>query len=143
MQRINQIMSREIVHLVPTDTIEHAAQLMARHDVGALPVCDGTRVVGMVTDRDLVTRALALGKGGQAIVREVTSVPIETCREHESVDTVLQRMASAQMRRLPVLSRELELELVGMVSIGDVATRGDVSERGAIGETLDYVSQPR
>ncbi|WP_186275383.1 CBS domain-containing protein [Burkholderia gladioli] len=143
MQRINQIMSREIVHLAPTDTIERAAQLMARHDVGALPVCDGTRVVGMVTDRDLVTRALALGKGGQAIVREVTSVPIETCREHESVDTVLQRMASAQMRRLPVLSRELELELVGMVSIGDVATRGDVSERGAIGETLDYVSQPR
>ncbi|MEK6421787.1 MAG: CBS domain-containing protein [Burkholderia gladioli] len=141
MQRISQIMSQDIVQVAPTDTIHHAAQLMAKHDVGALPVCDGPRVVGMVTDRDLVTRALASGKDGAASVREVTSVPIATCRAHEGVDVVLQRMASTQMRRMPVISPDLRL--VGMVSIGDVATRCGVSERSAIGETLDYASQPR
>ncbi|GAB7538733.1 CBS domain-containing protein [Burkholderia sp. 3C] len=141
MQRIRQIMSQDIVHVAPNDTIHHAAQLMAKHDVGALPVCDGPRVVGMVTDRDLVTRALASGKDGGASVREVASVPIATCREHEAVGVVLQRMASTQMRRMPVISPDLRL--VGMVSIGDVATRCDVSARSAIGETLDYVSQPR
>jgi CBS domain-containing protein len=141
MQRINQIMSQDTVHVAPNDTIHHAAHLMAKHDVGALPVCEDARVVGMMTDRDIVTRALASGKDGGASVREVASVPIATCREHEAVDAVLQRMASAQMRRMPVISSDLRL--IGMVSIGDMATRGDVSARGAIGETLDYVSQPR
>ncbi|MBI0330884.1 CBS domain-containing protein [Burkholderia plantarii] len=141
MQRIRQIMSRDVVHVAPSDSIHHAAQLMARHDVGALPVCGGPRVVGMVTDRDIVTRALASGKDGSATVREVASVPIEWCSEDDDADAVRRKMASTQVRRIPVMSRDRRL--VGMVSLGDFATRCGVAERDAIGETLDYLSQPR
>ncbi|WP_070107470.1 CBS domain-containing protein [Burkholderia plantarii] len=141
MQRIRQIMSRDVVHVAPGDSIHHAARWMARHDVGALPVCDGTRVVGMVTDRDIVTRALAAGKDGGAPVREITSVPIEWCGEDDDADAVRRKMASTQVRRIPVMSRDRRL--VGRVSLGDFATRGGVAERDAIGETLDCLSQPR
>ncbi|MDR9258625.1 Hypoxic response protein 1 [Burkholderia multivorans] len=62
MHRVNEIMSQDVVRIAPTDSIRHAAELMARYDIGALPVCDNNRLVGMVTDRDLAVRAVSAGK---------------------------------------------------------------------------------
>ncbi|WP_246793297.1 CBS domain-containing protein [Burkholderia perseverans] len=138
MQRIRQIRSPDVVQVAPGDSIRHASQWMARHEVGALPVYDGPRVAGGVTNRDIVTRAQASGKGGGATVREITPVPIEWCGED---DAVRRKMASTQVRRIPVMSRERRL--VGRVSLGDFATRCGVAERDAIGETLDCLSPPR
>lgn len=140
MQRISQIMSRNVVRVAQHDSIHHAAQLMATHDVGALPVCDGAEIVGIVTDRDIVTRVVAAGADGRTIVGDVASGPIVWCMEDDEIEVVRRQMARLQVRRIPVISHERKL--VGMVSIGDLATRCDVSERSAIGEVLDHLSQP-
>ena len=73
MHRVNEIMSQDVVRIAPTDSIRHAAQLMERYDIGALPVCDNNRLVGMVTDRDLAVRAISVGKPPETRIQEVAS----------------------------------------------------------------------
>jgi CBS domain-containing protein len=131
-------MTRGVRSMAPTDTLQLAAQAMDELNVGAIPVCEGDRVVGMVTDRDIVVRGVAQGRAGASTaLREVMSAQVETCREDESVKDVSQKMQERQIRRLPVLDRAGKL--IGIVSLGDLATKGEAEEAG---EALSDISEP-
>ncbi|RQR66658.1 CBS domain-containing protein [Burkholderia sp. Bp9126] len=141
MHRVDEIMSRDVVRVAPTDTIRHAAQLMARYDIGALPVCDHNRLVGMVTDRDLAVRAISAGKPPETRVREVASGPLEFCFDDDALDEIQQYMAAAQLRRMPVIDHDRRL--VGMLTLADIATRADGASREEVANTFERVSQPK
>ncbi len=117
------MMSGDVRIARPQDTIAQAAGLMTRHDVGSLPVGDGDRLVGFLTDRDIVVRAVAGGLGPDTPVREVMSTEVKYCFDDEDIDDVARNMAQQQVRRLPVLDRDKRL--VGIVSLGNFADSGD------------------
>jgi CBS domain-containing protein len=136
-------MSREARVVAPGDSLQRAAQLMGELDVGALPVCDGERLVGMVTDRDITVRGLAAGKAPQAAhVDEVMSLDVRWCFEDQPVDEVMTQMADGQVRRIAVISHDEARRLVGMVSLGDIATRTRGGPRADIEPVLEEVSRP-
>ncbi|EEE09471.1 CBS domain protein [Burkholderia multivorans ATCC BAA-247] len=141
MYRVNEIMSRDVVCVAPTDTIRHAAELMQRFDIGVLPVCDHGELVAIVTDRDIAVRALAHGRSPDTPVRAVASEPVQWCTEDEGVGDVQQRMADVQLHRMPVLDRHRRV--VGIVSLGDIATRAGGPARDELVNTLEDVSLPR
>jgi CBS domain-containing protein len=121
--RVNEAMTRDVRLATPDETIEDAAKMMAEIDAGVLPVRDGDRLVGMITDRDIAIRAVAAGKGPKTPIREVMSPEVKYCYEDEDLDRVTHNMADIQVRRLPVLDRDKRL--VGIISLGDVAVMAD------------------
>jgi len=135
--KLADIMTRDVTVVSPTDSARRAAQVMDELNVGVLPVCDGRRIVGMVTDRDLTIRITALGKNPeQARVEDAMSTNVRWCFEDENVEAVIRKMGDTQIRRLPVVDRDHNL--VGIVSLGDVATKSDdVAE-----QTLEDISEP-
>ncbi|AOK30119.1 MULTISPECIES: CBS domain-containing protein [Burkholderia] len=141
MHRVNEIMSHDVVRIAPTDSIRQAAQLMKRYDIGALPVCDNRRLIGMVTDRDVTVRAVSAGKPPETRVQEVASGPIAWCFDDDSIDEIQRYMANAQLRRLPVVNRDKQL--VGMLSLADIATRTQDASHSEVANTLEGVSQPK
>ncbi|MFP6562449.1 CBS domain-containing protein [Paraburkholderia sp. B3] len=141
MTQVYEIMSRNVVRVTPESTIRHAAQLMRRHDIGALPICDGDHVVGMVTDRDLAVRALTAGYEPMEPVARVASSDVQCCYEDDDLDVVQRRMGEAQVRRVPVVNHAREL--VGTLSLADIATRCDGQQRQSVANTLEDISQRR
>jgi CBS domain-containing protein len=138
MQSIAEIMSRDITTVAPELDLQQAAKLMRDLDVGALPVCDGTRLKGMITDRDIAIRGTARGLSPAAArVGDIMSQDASWCFEDQSVGEVLQQMGHQQIRRIPVLRRD-SMELVGMVSLGDLAVR----QRAPVESTLEDISDP-
>jgi CBS domain-containing protein len=136
---IREIMTRNVEVVAPDASVQTAAQKMKDLDVGSLPVCDGERLLGMITDRDITIRATAAGNNpANTAVGDVMSSGITYCFEDQSVDEATQLMEEQQIRRLPILSREKRL--VGIVSLGDVAVDGG-SKRMA-GEAITQISQP-
>ena len=121
--QIRELMTRDVQLLSPNDTIRNAARQMRDLDIGSLPVADGDRLVGYVTDRDLVVRALAEDRGSDTTVREVMTDRVLYCFEDDSVEDVAANMADNQVRRLPVLNRDKRL--VGIIALADLATEGD------------------
>lgn len=117
--KISEVMTRNVEIILPEQSMREAAALMQRIDTGALLVHEGDRLVGMLTDRDMVIRGLARGLGPDTPVREVMTTNIRYCFEDEDVQHVAQNMADIQVRRLPVLNREKRL--VGVVSLGNIA----------------------
>lgn len=117
---VNEIMTPTVEVVHPDDTVRSAAELMAREGIGALPVCDGDRLAGMVTDRDLVIRGIAAGVDvDRGLVREVMTEGIFFVFEDQSVREAAELMQEIQIRRLPVLNDKKRL--VGIISIKDVA----------------------
>ena len=135
--KVRDIMSRDVQVARPGDTIQNVAGRMAAGDFGFMPVADGDRLVGAVTDRDLVTRALAGGADPQTPVVEVMTHDVQWRRDDEPLKDVLQCMSDKQIRRLPILDKDNRL--VGVVSLGDLSTR--VKEKYA-GEALEEISRP-
>jgi CBS domain-containing protein len=121
--RVADVMTRDVRVVRPDQSIQDAAKMMAEIDAGILPVREGDRLVGMITDRDIAIRAVAAGHGPQTAVREVMSPEVKYCYEDEDLDRVTHNMADIQVRRLPVLSRDKRL--VGIISLGDVAVMQD------------------
>jgi CBS domain-containing protein len=117
--RIAEIMSRDVRIARPTDSIQHAARVMAEIEAGALPVGEDDRLVGMLTDRDIAVRAVAAGLGPDCPVREVMTHDVKYVYEDETIDDLARNIAILQVRRLPVLSRDKRL--VGIVSLSDLA----------------------
>ncbi|HEY9064883.1 MAG TPA: CBS domain-containing protein [Burkholderiaceae bacterium] len=139
MQRIADAMTRGAHTLTPNDKLTTAAQAMNEYDIGALPVCDGGRLVGMVTDRDLVVRGVAKGVvPDEAVVASVMSPDVCCCYEDEPVADAMDRMRREQIRRMPVVDREQHL--VGMLALGDLATKHD--DAGGTGQALRDISTP-
>jgi len=127
----------EVVH--PETTLQEAAETMRRLDVGPLPVCDGDRLVGMLTDRDITVRAVAEGCDPTTTpVREAMTPEIIHCFEDQDVQEAARLMAQYQIRRLPILNRNKRL--VGMVSLGDLAV--STGDQRRVGEVLEHVSEP-
>jgi CBS domain-containing protein len=138
MQLISEIMTRDVMTVSPQDSIRRAAQLMDELNVGAIPVCDGDRLIGMVTDRDITVRATSVGESpDETMVRDIMSVGVKTCFEDQPVDDVMEQMRDVQIRRIPVLDHETQ-NLIGIVSLGDVATRHSAE----VDRTLDEISRP-
>ena len=117
---VREIMSREVRTISPDTTLQEAAVLMRQIDVGALLVNEGDQLSGIVTDRDLVIRALADGLDARTPVSEVMSGEVCYCFDDESVDHVARNMAQIEKRRLAVVNREKRL--VGIVSLANVAS---------------------
>jgi CBS domain-containing protein len=136
-------MSRQVQTVARGDSLQRAAQLMGELNVGALPVCDGDHLVGMVTDRDIAVRGLAAGKRPQSVhVDEVMTTDLRWCFEDQPVDEVMTEMADSQVRRIAVISHDDARRLVGMVSLADLATRVRGEQRGDIEPVLEQVSRP-
>ena len=137
---ISEVMTRDVQVLHPQATLRMAAEQMRALDVGAIPVCDGERLVGMLTDRDIVVRAIALGRDPSATdVSACMSPEICWCYEDDPVERAAEAMEKYQVRRLPILDRNKRL--VGIVSLGDLATEEGISDRLS-GEVLEEVSEP-
>jgi CBS domain-containing protein len=129
-------MSRDVRLANPGQSIRDVAKIMAEIDAGAMPVQENDRLVGMITDRDIAIRAVALGKGPDTPVRDVMSdEQVLYCYEDEELDHVAKNMGDQRVRRLPVVNREKRL--VGIVSLGDVAT----TEKRAATKAVSGVSQ--
>lgn len=135
--RVSDIMTREVRVAGPDATLKDAAEAMAEIDAGALPICDGKKLLGMVTDRDLVVRGLARGLDPDASVTRVMTAGVEYCFEDDHLGEVSEHMADCRVRRLPVLNRAHDL--VGIVSLGDLAQS---AEPRASGRTLEEISRP-
>ncbi|MGN6390310.1 MAG: CBS domain-containing protein [Burkholderiaceae bacterium] len=144
MQTVSELMTRNVEFVAPQDSLQRAAQLMDELNVGALPVCDRGRLVGMVTDRDITVRGTAAGRRPQeAHVDEVMSGNVRWCFEDQELDDVMIQMADSQVRRIPVVSHDDEHRLVGIVSLGDVVTKatGRAHDEDAE-QTVEAVSSP-
>jgi CBS domain-containing protein len=138
MRQVADVMTRGVRSMAPTDTLQLAAQAMDELNVGALPVCDHERVVGVLTDRDIVVRAVAQGRPAQSTpLSEVMSGDVECVCEDDPLEEVSEKMEQHQIRRMPVLSTEGKL--VGMLSLGDLAAKAHTP---LAGEALAGISQP-
>jgi CBS domain-containing protein len=137
---VSEVMTREVKTVRPDDSLMQAAARIEELDVGMLPVCDGERLVGMLTDRDITTRATAAGMNPRsARVQEVMTADVVYCFEDQDVSEATQLMQEKQIRRLAVLDRSKRL--VGVVALGDLATKHDDQAQKA--ETLETISQPQ
>lgn len=137
--QLKDVMTRD-VEIVETDmTLQDAASRMDELDVGVLPVREGDQLVGMLTDRDITVRAVAAGRDPkQTKVGEIMSPDLVYCYEDQDVKAAAQTMATHQIRRLPVLSRDQQL--VGIVSLGDLAV--DTGNDQLVGQALEEISEP-
>lgn len=138
MHQIKDIMSRDVKVISPDSTIEEAAQYMRDCDIGMLPVGENDRMIGAISDRDIAVRAVALGKGASAKVRDVMSDGICWAFEDEPVERAAEIMGDKQVRRLPIVNRDKRL--VGIVALGDIAT--DRAEQKPAAEALREISEP-
>ena len=137
--QLRNVMTRDVEVVRPDASVQEAAATMKRLDVAPLPVCDGKRVLGMVTDRDITIRAVAEGRDPKATtVQEVMTDEVIYCYEDQDAEDATRLMAEKQVRRLLVLDRDKQL--VGIVSLGDLAV--DTADPIRAGETLERVSQP-
>lgn len=135
--KVAECMTGEVRFASPDDTIQQAAQAMAAGDIGMLPVGEGERLVGAITDRDIAIRAVGDGKGCDAKVRDVMSAEVLYCYDDQEVDEVLANMGDQQVRRLPVLNRDKRL--VGILSLADCSD-GDAAAQA--GQTLHEIARP-
>ncbi len=136
--QIKEAMTKEIRSISSTATVKDAALLMKQSDVGALPVMEQGGLSGMITDRDIVVRAIAEGSDPNSIlVKDIMSTDVLTCREDQPLEEVASLMESKKVRRIVVLNRKNEP--AGIISLGDLAAH---AQRELAGEALKQVSEP-
>jgi CBS domain-containing protein len=136
---VREIMTHNVEVVSLDETLEQAARKMEELDIGPLPVCEGHRVVGLLTDRDITVRATAAGCDPKTtLVADVMSPEVIWCYEDQDVHDAARLMGEELVRRLLVLSRSNDL--VGIVSLGDLAA--EAGDPGRPGEVLKKVSEP-
>lgn len=134
--KIAECMTRNVKMVRPETTIKDAAKMMTDNDVGSLPVSDGDRLVGMVTDRDIVTRAVCKGRGSDTPVREVMTNEVKYCFDDQDIGEIASNMADIQLHRLPVVNRDKRL--VGIIALADVAVAANDQTAG---QAISGISQ--
>ncbi len=134
--KIRDAMTPTVRTVSPETSLREAARLMADGDLGALPVASGDRLAGMITDRDMVIRAIAVGKGPDITVGEVMTHEVLYCRADDEIADVCENMSDLQVRRLPVV--DADKRLVGIVSLADIAD----SASDVAGEALEAITRP-
>lgn len=134
---LNDIMSKEIVSLNSNDSIESAAQLMKQYNVGSIPICSQNKVIGIVTDRDIALRSVAVGQNSkqQSVSDIMTSNPV-TGSPNMDVHDAAKIMSDKQIRRLPVVENN---KLVGMVALGDISVEPTLQDNAE--KALKNISQ--
>jgi CBS domain-containing protein len=139
-ETVRQAMTPDPATVRPSDPLIRAAELMAECDCGALPVVDGTKLVGMITDRDIVTRIVAkkADPGDKRVSDAMSEGGVHTIGQDESLERAFKLMAEHQVRRLPVVDDNGEL--VGMLAQADLALDSDQDER--LGQTVEQISEP-
>ena len=134
--RVKDVMTENPQVVLPQTSLKEVADTMKSLDIGVLPVCENDRLVGMITDRDIVVRAEAEGLSPAANVDQAMTPDVTFCFEDDDLDSAVKLMEEKRIRRLPVLNADHRL--VGIVSLGDLAVSGDQ----AAGEVLERVSEP-
>ena len=138
MQKLKDLMSRDVQVIGPDETIRAAALQMLNGNFGMLPVGENDRMIGTISDRDIAIRAVADGKGADTKVREIMSEGIVWAYEDDSVGDAAKLMSEHQIRRLPIVNADKRL--VGIVALGDVAVES--SDIEVAGEALSEISKP-
>jgi CBS domain-containing protein len=138
MQQLKDLMSRDVKVIHPDMTIRDAAQQMRGGDFGMMPVGEGDRMIGTISDRDIVLRAVAKGKDNTTKVRDVMSEGVAWAYDDDSVEAAAKIMSERQVRRLPVVDRDKRL--VGIVALGDFAV--ERSEIQPAARALSEISKP-
>jgi len=136
--KIREAMTRDVCMVRPDQSIREAAHMMAELDIGALPVQENDRLVGMITDRDIAVRAIAEGWGADTPIGQVMSKEIKYCYEDQDIEEVTRNMGDQRLRRLPVMNRDKRL--VGILSLGDLAREGSTQDDAS--EALCGISRP-
>lgn len=140
MTTVAEVMTRGVRTMAPGDSVVHAAQAMDELNVGVIPVCDGQKLVGMVTDRDIVVRGVAQEADTKTLkLADVMSTNVRCAREDDDVDRVLSEMAGTQIRRMPVV--DANEQLVGIVTLGDIAAK-DIADEDGLSTSLADISSP-
>jgi CBS domain-containing protein len=136
--KVKDVMTKNVTYVNPATTVTETAHLMQMHNIGAIPVCDQSDVVGIVTDRDIVVRTVAPGKNPQmTTVKDVMTAGVSTVSPDMDIKDVTRQMANSQIRRVPVIENNT---LVGIVALGDVAV--DAKYDTEVAETLINISKP-
>jgi CBS domain-containing protein len=136
--KVRDVMTMRPRAVTPDTPVAQVAELMESEDVGAIPVLDGERLIGMVTDRDIVVRAVAKGKDPRGMrVGEIASEDLVTVDQDKNLADALQLMAQYQVRRLPVVDEDEHL--VGVVSQADVALEAKEKDTGGL---VEEISRP-
>ena len=136
--KIRDIMTRNVAYISPEGTVIDAARLMQKHNVGSIPVCDQSGVVGIITDRDIVVRNVAHGNNpSMTKVKDVMTTGVKSATPDMSVEEVSSMMAQNQIRRMPVVENNM---IVGMVSLGDLAVNPNFDIEAS--EALSEISKP-
>ncbi|HMB69873.1 MAG TPA: CBS domain-containing protein [bacterium] len=140
MKTVKELMTGAVVTTAPEASLKDVAVLMREHDVGFVPVVGNEKVVGLITDRDLVTRGLADGLAADVRVRDIATPTVRTIHEEETLDTLADAMKAKNLRRFVVL--DAEERPVGVVALGDVAHRGDAGTAGTVLKEISSPSKP-
>jgi CBS domain-containing protein len=135
--KVSEVMTRDVQTIRPDQTAQQAANFMLSADAGSIPVTEGDRLLGMITDRDIAVRGVAKGHGPDTPVRELMTNDIVCARIDDDCDEVASKMGEAQVRRLPVVDQDDRL--CGIVSLGDFAREGETETAE---QALEGVSQP-
>lgn len=135
--RVCDAMTPDVQLCTPDDTLKDAAEAMAALGIGLLPVTDTDRLVGMISDRDIAIRGVAMGRGPDSRVGDVMTTDVKYCFEDQDLEEVTANMGDIQVRRLPVLNRQKRL--VGIIALGDIAR---VQAGDGTGAALGAISRP-
>jgi CBS domain-containing protein len=135
--KVSEVMTRDVQTVRPDQRVQDAASFMLSADAGSIPVTDGDRLIGMITDRDIAVRGVAKGYGPDTPVRELMTDEVICAREDDDVDDIASKMSDAQVRRLPVI--DSNERLCGIVSLGDLSRDAD---EDSANEALQGVSEP-
>ena len=135
--KVSEVMTHSVQTVSPNQPVQEAASFMLSADTGSIPVTDGGRLVGMITDRDIAVRGVAMGFGPNTPVADLMTNDCVCARENDNVEDVAAKMSEAQVRRLPVIDEQEKL--CGIVSLGDLSRETD---NGTASQALEGVSQP-
>ena len=134
--KVSEVMTRHVATVGPDQSVQEAASFMLREDAGSIPVTEGERLIGMITDRDIAVRGVAEGRGPETLVRDLMSGGPICVRADDNVEDAATRMGEAQVRRLPVIDDQERL--CGIVSLGDLSRQTD---GGTAEQALEGVSK--
>jgi len=135
--KVSEVMTRDVQTVRPDQRVQDAASFMLNADAGSIPVTEGDRLIGMITDRDIAVRGVAKGYGPDTPVRDLMTNDLVVVRADDDVEDAASKMSEAQVRRLPVI--DSNEALCGIVSLGDLSRESDSD---CASEALEGVSQP-